>query len=275
MKLDKWHVNSILVSLARDVRLRFNRLPPLAICVFHEKCNHRVFGSFCVRMTIMLRTILVGLDGTEYSDAAVELGIAWAKRFDCLLVGVGVIDEPTVRGNQTGSRIPPSYKVAYDMLIKDARRQVHQFQEKFTMRCHEDQVACKLLEDEGLPDEQILLEAQRYDMVLLGSESHFRFETQPRHCQTLERVLRDACRPVVVVPKSDVLGREILVAYDGSVQAARTLHAFIATGLHELGDVLVVCVDSHSSVNAARTADRAVEFLRFHDVQATPCPIVS
>lgn len=44
----------------------------------------------------MLRSILVGVDGSAYSVAAMELGIRWEQRFDALLVGLGVIDEPTI-----------------------------------------------------------------------------------------------------------------------------------------------------------------------------------
>jgi nucleotide-binding universal stress UspA family protein len=46
----------------------------------------------------MLKSVLIGLDGSDYSTAAVELGIRWAKQFDALLVGLGIIDEPTIRG---------------------------------------------------------------------------------------------------------------------------------------------------------------------------------
>ena len=46
----------------------------------------------------MLKGILVGLDGSPFSESAVELGIRWAKRHDALLVGLGIIDEPTICG---------------------------------------------------------------------------------------------------------------------------------------------------------------------------------
>lgn len=41
----------------------------------------------------MLKSILVGLDGTAHSRAAVELGFQWAKRFNALLVGIGILDK--------------------------------------------------------------------------------------------------------------------------------------------------------------------------------------
>ena len=45
----------------------------------------------------MPRTILVGLDGSPDSSP-IALGIAWARRFNALLVGIGVVNEPALRG---------------------------------------------------------------------------------------------------------------------------------------------------------------------------------
>ena len=44
----------------------------------------------------MLRSIVVGLDGSAYSAAAVALGIRWAQRSGAVLVGLGIIDAPTM-----------------------------------------------------------------------------------------------------------------------------------------------------------------------------------
>jgi nucleotide-binding universal stress UspA family protein len=38
----------------------------------------------------MLRSVLVGVDGSEYSAAAVELGIQWAQHSGAVLVGLDV-----------------------------------------------------------------------------------------------------------------------------------------------------------------------------------------
>ena len=37
----------------------------------------------------MLRSVLVGMDGSAYSEATVELGIRWAQRWNAVLVGLG------------------------------------------------------------------------------------------------------------------------------------------------------------------------------------------
>jgi nucleotide-binding universal stress UspA family protein len=110
--------------------------------------------------------------------------------------------------------------------------------------------------------------------VLLGKETHFEFETTRRPDGTLVRVLRHGCRPVVVAPLKLPKTREVVVAYDGSVQAARALQAFEASGLaHDRGIHVVTVADSQ--LEAARIADRAVQFLSLHDISARAIPLES
>jgi nucleotide-binding universal stress UspA family protein len=224
----------------------------------------------------MLRSILLGLDGSDDCLGAVELGIRWARQFDCLLVGIGVVDEPTIRGAHPLGKISPSYQAAYNQLLKENRHQVERALERFAIRCSEEQVACKLLEDEGPPCEKILTELQRYDLLILGCKTHFRHGSERHVCQTLENVLRNTPRPVVAVPAQPLVanGEAIVVAYDGSPPAARALQALVATGLCAQREVRIVTVHSESSLEAARIADHAVEFLRFHEIDATRVPLV-
>jgi nucleotide-binding universal stress UspA family protein len=223
----------------------------------------------------MLKSILIGLDGSAYSTAAVELGIQWARQFDALLVGLGVIDEPTIRGPEPVPLGGVYYKRHRDdVRMHEAQVKVEQFLERFTMRCAEAGVPSKLLEDVGLPWEQILVEAQRYDLIFLGQHTYFHFETQQSPCETLHKVLKNSPRPVVTTPEKLTDGSAILIAYDGSLQAARALHAFQASGLHDRQEVHIISV-AEEHAEAARHADRAAEFLRFHEVRAEVHPLAS
>ncbi len=224
----------------------------------------------------MLKSILVGLDGSAYSQTAVELGLHWAKRHDALLVGLGIIDEITISGYEFLRLGPPRSTPRYGdtNLLADARRKVEQFLERFALRCAQEQVACKVLEDVGDPPAQIALEAQRYDLILLGRKTYFRFETEEGFDDILKKVLQRSPRPVVTTPESFRNRGPILIAYDGSLQAARAVQAFQATGLGEGCDVHVLCVDPTFTA-AARDADRAAEFLRFHDCKVVAHPLAS
>lgn len=217
----------------------------------------------------MLRSILIGLDGSDGSTAAVDLGIRWARRTNALLVGIGIVDEPTIARAAPVMIGGPPYTdpVLYRQRLADARRQIEQFLESFALRCSGEEIAFKLLEDVGLPAQKIVREAQRYDAILLGTPTRFHFETQEGVDDTISRVIRDGARPVVVVPAKPRDGRATLVAFDGSVQAARALQAFVETGLDEFSSLHVVSA-ADDKVEAARTAERAVDFLRNHGIKA-------
>jgi nucleotide-binding universal stress UspA family protein len=216
----------------------------------------------------MLRSLLVGLDGSACSRAAVELGLDWAQRAGALLVGLAIIDEPTIAAAVPRLLGAPSYAepIVYGERMADAKRHAEQFLEQFEPRCAEAGVASKTLEDIGFPSEQIVLEAQRYDLVLLGQKTRFHFEIHERHDDTLTNVLKSCPRPVVVVPEAVADGRAVVVAYDGSLQAARALFAFRDLGLDLCLVVHVVTVHPELE-EATRRAERAAEFLRSHELR--------
>ena len=71
-------------------------------------------------------------------------------------------------------------------------------------------------------------EAQRFDLVVVGRDTHFEFSSQGRPDSTVGRVVAASPRPVVVVPHPVPQGEDVVVGYDGSLQAARALQAFQA-----------------------------------------------
>ncbi len=217
----------------------------------------------------MLASILVALDGTHYSDVALDLGLEWARRLDAVLVGLGVVDEPTIRGHEPVPIGASVYKLERDEFrLADARRKVEQFLDRFTARCTEEGVSCKALEDVGFPFKEILHESHRYDLVLLGHETHFHFETADKADETLWRVLRHESRPVVIAPPELKTGDSVVLAYDESVQADRAMQAFQASGLDFGEEVFVMCA-APCEEKATCKAEEAVDFLQSHGIHAT------
>lgn len=228
----------------------------------------------------MLRTLLVGLDGSKDSVQALELAIRWARRMAAMVVGVGIIDEPAIRAAVPAKPVGGKpgrdavWSLGYQQHLDDARRHVEQFLQQCAVKCAEASVACKLLEDEGIPPEQIRREAERFDLIMLGRQSHFRFETKPGPDDTLRKVLRDTPRPVVAVPERVCAGDSVVVAYDGSLPAARALFAFEASGLGKGVEIHVVTVDTDQK-DASQCAERAIAFLEGHELHATPHVVCS
>jgi nucleotide-binding universal stress UspA family protein len=216
----------------------------------------------------MLKTILLVLDESPYGETALELGLRWARRCDAMLVGLGVIDRSAPALAEAAVLASP-----WEDDAAAARRRVESALGRFSVCCAEAGVACKVLEGEGPPWEQIVRESQRYDLVLLGKKSDFHPPEREAADTTLQQVLRHGGRPVVTAP--EVLGgRGVLVAYDGSVAAVRAVQALQASGL-DLGEEVHVVTAGRTFAEAARTTGRAVEFLGHHDIKASPVPVAS
>src|SRR5712691_11182964 len=109
-------------------------------------------GEWLKEKESMLRSILVVIDGSAYSVATVELGIRWAQHSGAVLVGLGIIDAPTICKPQPVPLGGSAYKVHHDAtLLADASHKVGQFLEHCARRCAEADVACQILQDIGLP----------------------------------------------------------------------------------------------------------------------------
>lgn len=223
-----------------------------------------------VRRCHMLRSILIGLDGSACSSAAIELGIRWARRFDALLVGLGIVDEPTICKREPVPIGAVHFKVERDRhLLAHARRRVGAILEDFARRCDVEGVTYKVLEDVGTPDIQIMQKSRLYDLTMLGQQTYFRFETQNWPDETLQNVLRQGFRPVVAVPEVLRRGTCIVAAYNGSPQADRALRALQTLGLLNEDEVHVVSIQADLAT-AAELAEQAVDFLKLHGVRAVP-----
>lgn len=217
----------------------------------------------------MLKTLMVGIDGSEYSRRAVGLGIEWAKRFDALLVGLGVVDQPGLCEYEAVPLGGGAFKTMLDeSRLKHATSVVEQALEDFSIRCSEAGVASKPLEVVGDLVQSLATEAQRYDLILLGKRTYFHLAGDDT--QTLHYLLKVPPRPVISVPSQTNQGDSVVIAYDGSLQATRAVQAFCHSGLAAIAKTVYLVTLGTDRVEAHRIAERAVEFLSFHDIKTKP-----
>lgn len=223
----------------------------------------------------MIHNILIGLDGSPCSETAVELGIRWAARTPAVLVGLGIVDEPTIRRSQLAVREESVTKIQREArALQDAQVRVDRLLKQFSDRCGAAGVSCRTLKKVGLPAEQILLEEEDYDLTLLGRQTHYHFATQVHPDETLEEVLQQSRRPVVVVCERLPENRPVLLLYDGSPSSARALRSFQAAWMAEWPSVVVLSPDRTEEA-AARHREEATKFLRFHDIPAQAQPVTA
>ena len=225
--------------------------------------------------------ILIGLDTRKHAAVLADLGIRWAQGSGATLVGLGIVDEPGIRaiepawpvGGTPG--VDPVYYMGYEAQLALVHRQIEQHLEQFAARCALAGVVHVEVTAVGSPHDLIVAEAQSCELVLLAQASHFHFTSRDDDADKfLKKILKDVPRPIVVVPATPVPDGPIVIAYDGSLQAARALAALQATGLCESREVHIVSVDPIAVV-AAQHAERAREVLSHHKIEAVPVVLES
>ena len=210
----------------------------------------------------MIKSILVGVSGTKCSQSATAAAIELAKKHGASLLGVAVVD---VAGLAPPESVPLSagaYKYQRDeAVLKAAREGLAQGLAAFTQRATAAELSSRTMQLEGNPVDVLVTESQRVDLVVVGKrcapDEDFE-QTSGTACG----VLRNAARPVLCVPDGPAGGNPVLIAYDGSLQAARTLQLFVANGLATGRDLHLLTVADDAAV-----AQRGIEFLHAHELR--------
>jgi len=223
--------------------------------------------------------IMVTVHNASPGAGTFALATNWVQRLEGRIVGVGVVDESTgvpasvLAGGAAsmGNIAPPDTEA----LRAKAQKCVAQALRELAEHCRQAGVAYSEVTKADGAEVEICLEAQRCDVVLLGRETAPDTDFGVPARTILTGVLRNAPRPVVVVPSHLQEGEGILVAYDGSLQAARALQALMASGLTALGPITVVGVDELSRETAEEHAGRAADYLTFRGLEVGTKAMVS
>src|SRR5689334_4919387 len=121
----------------------------------------------------MLRSILVALDESPWSEAATTLGLEWAKRFGAGLVGLGIVDTSSIMGAEFVSIGATEFKRRRDEArVADADKRVTDMLDRFRDRCSSAGIPAGSIKDTGDSAECILRNAHRCDLILLGRETY-------------------------------------------------------------------------------------------------------
>ncbi len=136
-----------------------------------------------------MKSILVGYDGSEQSERAVELAYEFASAFKAEVLILAVARPPE-----------PSIAIEVHAVLDDAKEH---FEEKFThlmTRASDMGLNVRTEVLVGHPAEQIIHRAESIaaDLIVLGRKGHSRFELLLLG-STSERVIRYAHCPVVVL----------------------------------------------------------------------------
>ncbi|MDF1754292.1 MAG: universal stress protein [Verrucomicrobiales bacterium] len=128
-----------------------------------------------------MKQILVPLDLSDYSKAALKEACKLAQLFDSTVCGIAIID---LEGIEDELRLPfrmdlmPFTRNRGIELVRASREELDQVVSQFRETCDEFKVACRVINTEGQPAIRIVDESRFHDLVVMGLRSHLRFLTE-------------------------------------------------------------------------------------------------
>lgn len=219
----------------------------------------------------MSKRIVVGLDGSPYANSAVNMAIRRAKLYEGTLIGVAVIDRPNIEQLAMGAQ-PGAFQMsehAVSTMLNQAKDHAEALIAQFRMTCDLASVPHEDIIYTGIPFEGLLDEGKTADMIITGVRTFFHYPTHEGPGDTLEMLLKDPVCPVLAVPDTQDLPRNVIIAYDGSLGAARALQAYahVTPDIPSDYPVTLLCVAMDYD-KQKYNLEKAVKFLHSHGIEA-------
>ncbi len=220
----------------------------------------------------MVRRIVVGIDGSNYSKTAIDIACQRAHLTGAAVVGVGVIDLPGISKQEAGAAAGASYYAhkAEETKIKDAKQKMSGFIADFRSVCDKYKVNYEVHSTEGVPFEEIIKVANFADLIYIGIKTFFHFETTSKPGETVMRILKYASCPVAAIPENIEFPQHVIVALDHSKESARGLREFV--DLYEdkdiFSDIDFYLVSAGTEQEFSPLHASALHYLKTHGLDA-------
>lgn len=190
----------------------------------------------------MIRSILLALDDTPGAMAARDIAFALARRTGAAVTALIVLDHPHTRDAHEAVPLGGSAFASRRNEKLTAAVEAEAAQVLAEARAAAGDLAFEVVRREEGPEEALLAEGAAHDLIIIGRDSTLGREAcDDGLSPTIEALLRDGARPLLVVPPGigpvghiaagEALRRPVLVAHDGSMAAMRTMHVFALLGL--------------------------------------------
>ncbi len=182
-----------------------------------------------LNLNIMLKRILVALDVDSETPVATKYAIDLARKTGSSLTGLALVDVNRIATSAYGGGIGTIYysEQLRKHMTEETSQKADELLAEFENAVNEAGVPHSAVMREGVPHERIIEDMKYHDLLVLGRDSHYFYSKPDQETRTLARFVKNGNAPALVV--SDKLHdiNKVLVAFDGSGAAARTLQWFI------------------------------------------------
>jgi len=212
----------------------------------------------------MIKRILVGLGGTDYTVSAINQAVAVAAAQGAELTGVSVIDEN--RLHRVGPVPIGGGAYATDLAehrMAKAKDRVEWAVQEFTEACSASGVRHQVMREVGEPFSLMIHQARYHDLMVFGLRSLFEFDLVDDPHDALVRLVQAGVRPLIAVSKGFYPVKKVLIAYSGSMESAKAMKRFVQMRLWPDAKLRIVTFE-HQADKAEKLVGDAADYFRAH-----------
>jgi nucleotide-binding universal stress UspA family protein len=176
----------------------------------------------------MIKRVLVALSGSPYTPSVIHHGIELARAHDADITGVTITDLAKLANV---GPVPLGGGAAASELshqrIELAEERIRELSAQFQDTCARERIVCHLHQESGhIVDE--LIKLWRYnDIAVLGLRGLFEYGVIHNPDDMLIRIMKSGIRPILAVAKEHREIHKVLIAYNGSLEAAKAMKGFV------------------------------------------------
>lgn len=220
-----------------------------------------------------LRRILVAINGSPHSRAALDAAVRLAVAFEAEVEGLFVEDERLLRASRLpfvkevrAYTVPPKH-LSDDRIQRQLRRRAKRVERALRRSAEQGEVPHTFRTEQGDVTQELRRAAAGADLLVLGKTSTA--SSRRRLGSTSQTLVADAPAPVLVLRDRIPAGEPVLVYYDGSAAAETALRLATRLARRAESPALDVLLPAH---DAAET-DRLREQVRAGDDDASDLPV--
>lgn len=175
-----------------------------------------------------MKRILIALDPDEDTPIATQYAISLAERNDASVTGLAVVDTSNIY--PTGIIGDPDQthhaRNLWEELTDNSRNVAGKLLEKFESSVEKSGVRYTAITQEGASYDRIIEGMKYHDLLVVGRDSHFFYNEPKQETKTLAQVVKNGVSPTLIVTHHFEEVQKVLIAFDGSRPASRSLKSF-------------------------------------------------
>jgi len=188
----------------------------------------------------MIKRILVALDTDSDTPIATRYASEIADRYDAEIVGLAVVDTEQIEAASRGGGVGSMYyaEKLKENLTEETREKAAELLSEFHSALTGTGIPHVETVEEGVPFRRIIEDMKYHDLLVVGRTPHFFYGHPDEKTKTLAKLVNETTAPTLVVGDVHRPVKRVLIAYDGSEAASRTVKYF--THLKPFGDDLMI-----------------------------------